>query len=199
MFGPSKSDLDSGLAALEQRLSERMDAAVRELRELVERRISLLEGELLAADPAERTRLLLNAAAGAVRADLERTLSEADLLRDRSGRLRTLADELEQAQGELVRRLSGGGAPAERFPAALDTVHRADCLVYVAIYFTGGRTDKVSLLIGEENPPAKSYGELNSGADINSYIGGVVRPGEYWTARSKNRSSGVKCVVTPLY
>ena len=91
------------------------------------------------------------------------------------------------------------GVATPRFRAKLDTVYRAETLGYVSLYFVGGRTDKVELLVGPGTPPAESVGQVNTTNDINSSVGAIVRPGEYWLARSKNSSSACVCLFTPLF
>jgi hypothetical protein len=83
----------------------------------------------------------------------------------------------------------------------LDSVQLAKTTGYVSIYFDGGRTDVVRLLVGSTEPPDDCVCEANSTNDINSYAGGIVRAGEYWRAQSKVGASrsGFICWFTPLY
>jgi hypothetical protein len=191
VFGVNENDLQERLAALEQRMVGRLDSLGRELRDLLDQRIAELR-EVLAADPEERTRSLVNFAAEGVRRELELTIADA-------ARLRKGTEELDDAQRALAARLAGNGLPPWRTNARFNVVYQAQVPSYISIYFVGGRTDKVSLLIGDDDPPTKSYGELNVSADINSYIGALVRPGEHWMAKAKHGADSVKCIVTTLY
>jgi hypothetical protein len=89
---------------------------------------------------------------------------------------------------------------AERFEAALDTVYQAATYGYVAVYFVGGRTARMHLLVGNQSPPTTSVGYANSGSEINSYMGTIVRPGEYWMAATHKPglNAGFECIFTPL-
>ncbi|GAA3222111.1 hypothetical protein [Actinocorallia longicatena] len=188
----SENDLQERLSALEERMTDRVDDLGRELRELVDRRIGELR-EILDVDPEERTRALVTYAAEGVRRELEQTIAEAARLREGTG-------ALQKAQEALTARLSGGGDPPPwRTNARFNVVYRAEVPSYIAVYFVGGRTDRVSLLIGDDDPPAKSYGELDVSAETTSFIGALVRPGEHWMARAKRGTGSVKCVVTTLY
>jgi hypothetical protein len=70
----------------------------------------------------------------------------------------------------------------------------------VSIYLTGGRTDKIKLLVGSDDPPTDCICEANTVNDLNAYAGGIVRQGEYWTVVSKHGDrSGFSCVFTPLF
>ena len=66
----------------------------------------------------------------------------------------------------------------------------------MAVYFVGGRTARMRLLVGPQSPPTISVGYA-----IDSYIGGIVRPGEYWMAatRRAGMKAGFECVFTPLF
>lgn len=117
---------------------------------------------------------------------------------DRHARLTDLATRAEGALRALETRAEPMGVGAPRFEAALDTVYRATTFGYVAVYFVGGRTGRVRLLIGPQSPPTTSVGYANAG---NSYMGGFVRPGEYWMAATHRpgKKCGFECIFTPLF
>lgn len=120
---------------------------------------------------------------------------------DRHTRLTDLAERTGAALRALETRAEPLGIGAARFEAALDTVYRATSHGYVAVYFVGGRTARMRLLVGPQSPPTTSVGYANSGSDINSYMGTVVRPGEYWMAATHNpgMKAGFECVFTPMF
>ncbi|HUF83962.1 MAG TPA: hypothetical protein VMQ81_05145 [Acidimicrobiia bacterium] len=90
------------------------------------------------------------------------------------------------------------GGPRSR--PAFNEVQRADVAGYVSLYFKGGYTDDIQLLVGVGDPPSEVVCEANTRNDMNSYAGAIVRPGEYWMARSKSgANSGFECVFTPLF
>lgn len=201
MFGRREEQerLEARLAELEQRLTARIDAVADEAAALVERRLKDLQ-ERLEEEPQERVGFLLASVAAEVRADLEGLVADGKRLRQVTEDVGRRHEEAERALRALVSRLEGGAMPPPRTKVEFNKVYQAETLGYVAAFFDGGRTDKVSVLIGAENPPALSYGELNTTNEINSYVGAIVRPGEYWMVRSKRgERSGVKCFYTPLY
>jgi hypothetical protein len=108
---------------------------------------------------------------------------------DRPGRPAERADGARQAWSGSA----GSGEP--RFQAALDTVYHARTYGYVAVYFVGGRTARMRLLVGAQSPPTTSIGSTSS-----DYIGGIVRPGEYWMAATHKPGlkAGFECVFTPI-
>jgi hypothetical protein len=161
--------------------SSKRDAEDLRLRmEALERRIDQLAGQVAAVRP------LIDDAA------------RLEDLAEQATRLSAAADAALQALYGQATRVGVGQA---RFRAALDKVHRAAAHGYVAVYFTGGWTDRVRLLVGPDNPPTACVCTANSTNDINSYAAAVVRPGEYWIATSNRGAdkSGFVCMFTPLF
>lgn len=132
----------------------------------------------------------LTGALGALLEDEERYARLTDLSERTGAALRALETRAEQV-----------GVGEARFEADLDTVYRAKTHGYVAVYFVGGRTARMRLLVGQQSPPTTSVGYANSSGEINSYMGGIVRPGEYWMAatHSPGMKAGFECIVTPLF
>ncbi|HEX6356107.1 hypothetical protein [Actinophytocola sp.] len=120
---------------------------------------------------------------------------------DRHARLIEMTTRAEGALRSLRELTEPAGVGEPRFEAALDTVYRAKTYGYVAVYFVGGRTARMRLLVGPQSPPTTSVGYANSGSEINSYMGGVVRPGEYWMAATHRTGmkAGFECIFTPLF
>lgn len=118
-------------------------------------------------------------------------------LAERAGRLSEAADT---ALRGLRDRATAAGVGLPRVRPALGVVHRAEVTGYVSVYFTGGRTDKIRLLAGWDDPPTECICEANNTNDLNSYAGGIVRRDEYWIVVSKHaQRSGYECVFTPLF
>ncbi|TQM79570.1 hypothetical protein FHX81_1879 [Saccharothrix saharensis] len=120
---------------------------------------------------------------------------------ERYARLHGLAERTDGALRSLEARAASVGVGQPRFQAALDTVYHAKTFGYVAVFFVGGRTSRLRLLVGTANPPETSVGYADSSADLNSYMGVVVRPGEYWMVSSPRpgREYGFECVFTPIF
>lgn len=120
---------------------------------------------------------------------------------DRHARLTDLTERTGAALRALETRAEAVGIGGPRFEAALDTVYHARTHGYVAVYFVGGRTARMRLLVGRQSPPTTSIGYANSSSEINSYMGGIVRPGEYWMAATHHpgMKAGFECVFTPLF
>ena len=84
-----------------------------------------------------------------------------------------------------------------RFEPLFNQVYQASGYTFVAAWFDGGRTGRVELLVGDENPPTFSLGSLRSESGNAS---GVVRPGEYWALRcNRGDGGGFRAMVTPMY
>jgi hypothetical protein len=84
----------------------------------------------------------------------------------------------------------------QRFEPIFNKVYQARGYTFVAAWFVGGRTGTVELLVGEEEPPSVSLGELRSESGNAT---GVVRPGEYWTLRcSRPDGGGFRAMATPM-
>jgi hypothetical protein len=182
MFGGrERRELEARVARLEAKLEsvqERLEARVDELTRDKE------------GDPEARLRFLMNHVAGELGQQLERAVADLRAGREALPALEELRTALETA---------AAGIAAPRLRASLDKIYRAERTGYVSLYFDGGYTDRVKLLVGPEDPPDSVICELNTSNSINSYAGGVVRRGEYWMARSeKPTKSGVKCVFTPF-
>ncbi len=124
----------------------------------------------------------------------------AQLLED-NGRVPELAERAENALKALAKLAEPAGLTEQRFEANLDTVYQATTYGYVAVYFVGGRTARMHLLVGPTSPPTTSVGYANSGSEINSYMGTIVRPGEYWMAATHRTGmkAGFECIFTPLF
>jgi hypothetical protein len=118
-------------------------------------------------------------------------------LAERAGQLSAAADA---ALLGLRERTTAAGVALPRTRPAFGAVHRAEVTGYVSLYFTAGRTDKIKLLAGWNDPPTDCICEANTFNDLNSYAGGIVRQDEYWTVVSKHGgNSGFNCVFTPLF
>lgn len=143
--------------------------------------------------PEQRVQVLLSAIADDLSAALQRSLADAQEASALKERIQRLCQELEQ-------QVNGGGARQPRTRARLNEVYHAPHTGYVALYFFGGRTDAVRLLMGPTDPPEICVSELDCAAGTNSYAGGVVRKGEYWLASSAlGEGSGVRCCFTPIF
>jgi hypothetical protein len=120
---------------------------------------------------------------------------------DRHARLTDLAERTGAALQALESRADTLTMGKPRFEAALDTVYHAKTYGYIACYFVGGRTARMRLLVGPQSPPTTSVGQANAGSEINSYMGAIVRPGEYWMAATHRpgMKAGFECIFTPLF
>ena len=86
------------------------------------------------------------------------------------------------------------------FEGQLDTLYRAEVTGFVAVYFVTGRTAKVQLLVGQDNPPTRVVGVVDSRGSQHSYAGGIVRAGEFWVAAATSKRSNLNFRIhfTPL-
>ena len=183
------------LSNLENRLEqlEQAQANTDRLRGEIEQLKAMLEGAEI--DPSRRMALLLSAIGG----ELETKLRQASKQATEASALVTEMKSLR----EQARTLSQPEAvAAKRFKGNLNRVYKPQWTGYACLYFDGGTTDIVQLLVGPKEPPEECICQLNTRNEINSYAGGVIRAGEYWVAKSKYSQewtpSGVCCVFTPF-
>ncbi|GAA5202073.1 hypothetical protein GCM10023322_83240 [Rugosimonospora acidiphila] len=140
-----------------------------------------------------------------------RTAAAGPLLDDarRLEELAERAERLTRATTVAVDGLRGltaqAGVGEARFRAEINKVYQATSPGYVSLYFVGGRTGVIQLVVGTTNPPDEVVGEVNTLNDLNSSAGAIVRTGEFWGARFrggwdvKRNGSGFVCVFTPLF
>lgn len=139
---------------------------------------------------------------------LTELVAPARTLLDDTGRLEDLAERAKRlcaaadtALLGLGERAKAAGVGQPRTRPAPGVVHRAEVTGYVSVFFTGGRTDTLRLLVGWDDPPTECISEANMFNQLNSYAGGIVRKGEYWTlagTHTGKKSFGFECVFTPL-
>ncbi|GGQ67971.1 hypothetical protein [Couchioplanes azureus] len=142
----------------------------------------------------EQLRRVLDQTAGA-----RPLLADAQRLAKLAAEARALSDATATTVEGLQALLAGTGIDRPRLHARVNRVYRAESLGYVAVFFRGGRTDDVRLLVGRDKPPQECIGEANTRNELNSYVGGVIRAGEYWTVEAKfATTSSYGCVFTPL-
>ncbi len=89
------------------------------------------------------------------------------------------------------------GRPERR---EFNLIYRAECSGFVSAWFEGPVTDGVELLVGFESPPTQRVGEFNARTERGCHAATVVRPGEYWMARSLRKAGpgNVVCMFTPF-
>lgn len=136
--------------------------------------------------------------------EVERLHAATDMARpllDDAGRLADLADEARRcgdsaaAAVDTMRALTAAaGIGQPRIRAQLNTIYQAKTTGYVWLFFVGGVTEPAEILVGTKRPPTESVATALSGA----YAGAIVRAGEYWMARAKNRNAGYRCIFSPL-
>jgi len=119
---------------------------------------------------------------------------------DRAGRRRAAVARRHNPAGGPYR----AGRSRRRGPGSqgrIDTLYRARVTGFVAVYFVTGRTAEVQLLAGPSNPPMRVVGVVDARGSQNSYAGGIVRTGEYWTAASTSKRPNLNFRVhfTPLF
>jgi len=128
-------------------------------------------------------------------------LDDSRRLEEMAGQAKRLSAAADTALQTLSERAEAAGVGQPRTRPAPGVVHRAEVTGYVSVFFTGGRTDTLRLLVGWDDPPTECVSEANTFNDLNSYAGGIVRKGEYWTlagTHTGKKSFGFECVFTPL-
>lgn len=91
-----------------------------------------------------------------------------------------------------------GSGLKPRLAARFNEVYRADGFGHLSVWFAGGRTGRVVILVGADNPPTDVAGEVT--ADMPSSGTAMIRPGEYWMLNcDRKNGGGFKAVFTPMY
>lgn len=86
----------------------------------------------------------------------------------------------------------------ERFGVALNTVYDAPVTGYLSVSPTDGRSGRVQLLVGYEDPPSELVATATAGTDRN-YIGAVIREGEHFIVDAGGKQPAFRCVFTPFF
>ena len=183
------------LAQLEARLTARINAIDARL-PAVEASLDRRLNEILTRyeqHPDERVRFLLNSIGEELRGALSKSLDEARQIGTLKEATAQSWHEAATTAQQISLRAQGDAARQPRLKAALNTIHRSPWIGYVFMYFDGGFTPSGELLVGNSSPPQECVGEISN---INTYAGCVVRPGEFWIAKSS--SDSVKCFYTPF-
>ncbi len=192
MFGNGRR-IDELASRLDE-LEEHHRKSTSQISAEVERRIDELH-RVVGEDPERRLALALNAISVDLAAQRRQALDAVEALR-------RMVDEMTMLQAKTSAVARGDAGRAARMIGELNRIYRSEWTGYVSLYFDGGTTDIVTLLIGSTSPPTECVCTLNSTNRFNSYAGAVVRGGEYWVARSSHeagsQASGVRCVFTPF-
>jgi hypothetical protein len=148
----------------------------------LERRLAAVEGRLARIDAmtAQAAPLLADAAHVQHLAEEARSLSEA---------VRVTVAGASEAAKTVVK---------PRFTPRFNEVYRSEGFGYVCVYFAGGRTGTVRILVGIEDPPTELAVEV--AFESPNYGAAVIRPGEFWTLSCRRADGGgFKAQFTPLF
>lgn len=86
----------------------------------------------------------------------------------------------------------------DRFGVALNTTYQAPTTGYLSVSATDGRTGRLELLVGYEDPPDELVATANSGGS-RGYLGAVIREGEYFVLDAGGKNPAFSCVFTPFF
>lgn len=86
----------------------------------------------------------------------------------------------------------------ERFAVALNIVYDAPVTGYLSASPTDGRSGRVALLVGYQDPPSELVATATAGSDRN-YIGAVIREGEKFILDAGGKQPAFQCVFTPFF
>jgi hypothetical protein len=86
----------------------------------------------------------------------------------------------------------------DRFSVALNTMSTAPVTGYLSVSSTDGRTGRVELLVGYEDPPTERVGAAHSGGS-SAYRGAVIREGEVFLLDARGKQPAFHCVFTPFF
>jgi hypothetical protein len=86
----------------------------------------------------------------------------------------------------------------QRFAVALNTVYDAPVTGYLSVSPTDGRSGRVELFAGYEDPPSELVATATAGSDRN-YVGAVIREGEKFLLDARGKQPAFRCVFTPFF
>ena len=86
----------------------------------------------------------------------------------------------------------------DRFGVALNTVYDAPVTGYLSVSATNGRSGRVELLVGYEDPPSELVGVATAGTDRN-HLGAVIREGEKFILDAGGKQPAFIGVFTPFF
>lgn len=108
---------------------------------------------------------------------------------------RQVAD-LQQQVVELTSVEPNNAAP--RFGVALNETYQAPVTGYLSVAPVDGRTGRLKLIVGYEDPPTEFVAAANSGGD-RGYLGAVIREGEFFVLDAGGKNPAFRCVFTPFF
>lgn len=85
-----------------------------------------------------------------------------------------------------------------RFGVALNTTYEAPTTGYLSVAPVDGRTGRLNLFVGYEDPPSELVATANSGGD-RGYLGAVIREGEFFVLDAGGKNPAFRCVFTPFF
>ena len=86
-----------------------------------------------------------------------------------------------------------------RFGVALNTVYDAPVTGHLSVSSTDGRTGRVELFVGYEDPPAEYVGAADSRGGSGAYLGAVIREGEAFVLDARGKQPAFRCVFSPFF
>jgi hypothetical protein len=128
-------------------------------------------------------------------------IDDATRLDDLAARADRLSASASAALHALQDRAEPLGHGLDRFVPTVNTVYRAAATGYVSAYYAGGRSAAIVLLAGPTDPPTEHLAGADTTVGLNTYVGGVVRRGEYWVLSASNNrpEMGFRPMFTPLF
>ena len=117
------------------------------------------------------------------------------LLAEIAGLQRQVAD-LQQQMTQLT--TVEPNSAEDRFGVALNTTYTAPATGYLSVSSTDGRTGRVELLVGYQNPPTERVSVAHSGGS-SAYLGAVIREGEVFLLDARGKQPAFHCVFTPFF
>jgi hypothetical protein len=117
------------------------------------------------------------------------------LLADIAGLQRQVAD-LQQQVMQLTP--VEPNSAEDRLNVALNTTYTAPVTGYLSVSSTDGRTGRVELLVGYEDPPIERVGAAHSGGS-SANLGAVILEGEVFLQDARGKQPAFDCVFTPFF
>jgi hypothetical protein len=124
-------------------------------------------------------------------------MTETEALLSQIAELQRQVADLQQQVTQLTTVEPNDAEP--RFRAHLNTVYDAPVTGYLSVASTDGRTGRVKLFVGYDNPPAEFVGIASTVGASTAYLGMVIREGEKFLLDAGGKEPAFRCIFTPFF
>ncbi|OBB12063.1 hypothetical protein A5662_07840 [Mycobacteriaceae bacterium 1482268.1] len=124
-------------------------------------------------------------------------MTETEALLAQVAELQRQVADLQQQVAQLTTVEPNEAEP--RFRVRLNRVYDAPVTGYLSVSSADGRTGRVTLYVGDEDPPAEFVGIASTVGASDAYLGAVIREGEKFLLDARGKEPAFRCVFTPFF